>query len=114
MKKYNIQVFAMGRLISLLGTYMYQFAAGLYVLKMTGSGTKFALTLIMGTLPRVILAPVAGVIADKFSRKSIVVVSDFLSGVILLLALLGSSGKVIGVNTIYISMVALTACNTFF
>lgn len=114
MMKHNTKIFAMGRLISLLGTYMYQFAAGLYVLDLTGSGTKFALTLIMGTLPRVILAPFAGVAADRFSRKAIVVISDFLSGAILLLALLGSTHSIMSVNTIYITMIALTACNTFF
>lgn len=114
MKNRNIPIFALGRLVSLLGTYMYQFAAGLYVLKITGSGTKFALTLILGTLPRVILAPFAGVIADRISRKKIVVISDLLSGLILVGALLAASGSGISVNMVYVTMVALTICNTFF
>lgn len=114
MKKYNKIIFALGRFISLLGTYMYQFAAGLYVLKLTGSGSQFAMTLIMGTLPRVILAPFAGVVADRISRKAIVVISDLLSGGILLALMTLTLGRGISVFEIYLSMIALTACNTFF
>lgn len=114
MKKYNIKIFALGRLVSLLGTYMYQFAAGLYVLKLTGSGSQFAITLIMGTLPRVILAPFAGVVADWMSRKLIVVITDLISGGVLLILLGLTMGRGISVIEIYLSMIALTACNTFF
>jgi len=110
----NIKLFSMGRLISLMGTFMYQFAAGLYVLQLTGSGTKFAITLIMGTLPRVIFAPIAGVVADKVNRKSIIVITDWVSGLVLFLLLAWANYNALTVPSIYVSMVALTICNTFF
>lgn len=110
----NIKLFSMGRFISLMGTFMYQFAAGLYVLQLTGSSTKFAITLIMGTLPRVIFAPLAGVLADRFNRKLIVVLTDLGSGFVLLLLLIWSREMEMTVGSIYFSMVALTIFNTFF
>ena len=114
MKNRNILLFGAGRFVSLIGTNMYQFAAGLYVLQLTGSGTKFALTLILGTLPRVIAAPVAGVLADRVNRKHVAVLTDLLSGLLLaglwMISMFGS----ITVNQIYVSMVFLSIFNTFF
>ncbi len=114
MKNRNIVLFGAGRFVSLIGTNMYQFAAGLYVLQLTGSGTKFALTLILGTLPRVIAAPIAGVIADRVNRKHVAVLTDLLSGLLLaglwMITMFGS----IKVNQIYVSMVFLSIFNTFF
>ncbi len=114
MKNRNIVLFGAGRFVSLIGTNMYQFAAGLYVLQLTGSGTKFALTLILGTLPRVIAAPIAGVLADRVNRKHVAVLTDLLSGLLLaglwMISMFGS----ITVNQIYVSMVFLSIFNTFF
>ncbi|MGB9977422.1 hypothetical protein [Thermovenabulum sp.] len=59
----------LGKSISLLGSYLYNFAISLYVLKMTGSGLSFSLSLVAGTLPRVIFGPFSGVLCDNFSRK---------------------------------------------
>jgi len=114
MKNRNMNIFTAGRLVSLLGTYMYQFAAGLYVLKLTGSGVQFALTLIMGTLPRVIAAPFAGVLADRWDRKKIIVTSDIISGLTLLLTVFMVGSGSVSVALIYVSTIILTTCNTFF
>ena len=50
-------LFFVGKLISVLGSSLYTFVAGLTVLKLTGSGSNFAVTLICGFLPRILLAP---------------------------------------------------------
>lgn len=75
----------MGKLVSLLGSFIYSFAIGLYVLKVTGSAMSFAATLIFGTLPRIILAPFAGALADKLDRKKMVVGMDLVCGAVMLL-----------------------------
>jgi hypothetical protein len=114
MKSRNRILFAVGRFVSLMGTNMYQFAAGLYVLKITGSGTRFALTLVLGTLPRVLAAPFAGVLADRLPRKYIVVLTDIVSGISLIALWRMTYGSRIGVLEVYISMILLTTLNTFF
>lgn len=65
-----------GHAISALMSSVYTFAVGLYVLKMTGSGLSFALTLSLQILPTVLIGPLAGVIADRFNKKIMVVLTD--------------------------------------
>jgi len=87
MKKGELSNFILsvtGASVSQLGSLIYTFAIGLYVLKITGSGQSFGITLMMGTLPRVILGPFAGNWADRLNRKVMVVLSDFFSGILML------------------------------
>lgn len=81
----NILLYAAGRLVSSLGSIIYSFAIGLYVLNTTGSGMKFAITLLISFLPSLIITPFAGVLADRFDKKKIVVNMDFLNGIIFIL-----------------------------
>ena len=49
---------------------MYSFALSLYVLQITGSALNFAITLILGTIPMIVMNPFAGVIADKVNKRN--------------------------------------------
>lgn len=109
----NLLLYVSGRLISLLGTYMFSFAVGLYVLKLTGSGTSFAISILFGLVPRIILSPVAGIVADKVNRKKMTVLMDLLSG-ILLIAVFIISFSTLSLPIIYFSSAMLTIFNTFF
>ncbi len=80
----NLFLYSTGKTISIFGTAIYNFALGLYVLKQTGSALSFAVTLILGIIPMVIINPFAGVIADKVNKKTLVVLMDFLSGILLI------------------------------
>ncbi len=110
----NMVLLLLGRLVSLFGTRIYSFAISLYVLKTTGSGTTFALSLVFGTLPGVIFGPIAGVMSDKIDRKRMVVLMDILSGIVVLLL----SGLAIiddlRLPYIYAASFLLATCNTFF
>jgi len=110
----NIILFLMGKLVSLFGSAIYSFAVGLYVLSTTGSGTSFALTVVLATLPRAILGPVSGVLADKMDKKKLVVFLDILSGMIVL-TLVGVS-YIKGLKLIYIygATLLLNITNVFF
>lgn len=112
--KQNLMLYTLGSLVSLMGTYMYNFAVGLYVLKMTGSGTSYALTVVFGILPRVILSPFAGIYADKVNKKTVVVLTDLLSGVLLLGLFFITRSTEISLVMIYASSALLTVLNVFF
>ncbi len=73
-----------GQVVSLLGTMMQSFVLSLYVLDTTGSGSMFASVLAISVVPRFLLSPFAGVLADRFNRKRMVVLLDILSGCITL------------------------------
>ena len=70
-----------GQLISLTGSSMTGFALGIWVFQRTGSATNFALTLLFAMLSRAIVSPFAGVLADRFDRRWIMVLSDGGAGV---------------------------------
>ena len=79
-EKQNIVLSIAGMTVSKLGSFIYTFAIGLYVLKITGSGQTFAATLMFGVLPRVILGPFIGNLTDRINKKLLVVGSDIFSG----------------------------------
>jgi len=93
---------------------MYNFAIGLYVLTLTGSGKSFAISILFGLVPRIILSPFAGALADKVNRKTMTVCMDIASGVLLLGVYLITQFTDLSLLIIYISSATLTVFNTFF
>jgi len=81
----NLAILIIGQIISLFGSAIQRFALSLYILDLTGSGSIFASILAFSMIPIVILAPVAGVIADRLDRKKVMVVLDFMSAVVILI-----------------------------
>ncbi len=65
----NICLYVIGKTVSIFGSSIYSFALGLYVLQITGSALNFAITLILGTIPMIVMNPFAGVIADKVDKE---------------------------------------------
>ncbi|MDV3428027.1 MAG: MFS transporter, partial [Bacillota bacterium] len=80
----NFLLFLTANFTSQLGTAVYSFAVGLYVLKITGSGLSFALNLALSIISTIIVIPFAGVLADRIDKKLISVIMDMLNGIILL------------------------------
>ena len=113
-EKLNLILFSMGKLVSLLGTYIYTFAISLYVLKITGSGTSFAFSILVGTIPRVILSPVAGSLSDRVNKKKMIVGLDFLSGFVLLGLLVIAMIYGVRLPFIYATSFILSVISTFF
>lgn len=65
-----------GQTISLLGSGLTSFALGVWIYQQTGEATPFALTVLFGTLPRILLAPLGGSLADRRNRKQIMLLAD--------------------------------------
>ncbi|WP_128895553.1 MFS transporter [Longirhabdus pacifica] len=80
----NMLFYALGKLISLLGTSLFTFASSLYILDITGSGLSFATNMVIGLIPVILITPFAGVIADKINRKLLVIGADTLNGILFL------------------------------
>ena len=113
-EKANVILYSLGKFISIFGTSTYTFAIGLYVLKITGSGLSFALTLTLGTIPMIIISPFAGVMADRFDKKSIVVTMDILNGILLIGLYFLSKTYGLSLKMIYASTLIMTIFTTFF
>ena len=110
----NLGLFIIGKLISVFGSAIYTFAIGLYVLKQTGSGFSFALTLFVGLIPTIIFSPVAGYISDRFDKKKIVVFMDFANGMMFLILFVLTLKFELNQPMIYISTFMTTVFTTFF
>ncbi len=65
-----------GQLISLLGSQLTGFALGVWVYEQTHSVSMLAFTQVAMQLPYVVLSPVAGVFADRWNRRTAMIVSD--------------------------------------
>ncbi|MEW6084798.1 MAG: MFS transporter [Chloroflexota bacterium] len=65
-----------GQLISMLGSGLTSFALGVWIFDQTGKATPFALTILFGNLPRILLLPVAGSLADRWNRRWVMILSD--------------------------------------
>ncbi len=65
-----------GQLVSMLGSGLTSFALGVWIFDQTGKATPFALTILFGNLPRILLLPVAGSLADRWNRRWVMILSD--------------------------------------
>ncbi|PEK63044.1 MFS transporter [Bacillus wiedmannii] len=110
----NICLYSIAKTVSIFGTAMYSFALGLYVLQITGSALNFAITLILGTIPMIVMNPFAGVIADKVDKKKLVVCMDLLSGCLLIAVYIVSSHYGLNLFIIYTTTFLMTIFTTFF
>lgn len=88
----NLWLTLAGKGVSQMGSKLFGFAMSFYILKLTGSAQSFAISLLITTLPGVLLSPIAGGLTDRLDKKLVVVGADMLSGVSMLLifALIGS------------------------
>jgi MFS family permease len=65
-----------GQLISMLGSGLTGFALAVWTFEQTGRATPFALTILFANLPRILLLPVAGSLADRWNRRRVMILSD--------------------------------------
>lgn len=79
MTSYNMRTFyvlALTQVFSMVGSAMTNFAIGVWVFTETGNATPIVLTAFFTWLPPVFLNSFAGVFADRFSRKKLIILSD--------------------------------------
>lgn len=65
-----------GELISLIGSAVSDFALGIWVYQTTGSVLQFALISLAFVIPRLLIAPLAGVMVDRWNRRTVMIFSD--------------------------------------
>lgn len=87
--KKNIVLFLGSQAISLFGSMLVQYAITWYITMETQSGTMMTISIICGFLPTFFLSPFAGVWADRYNRKILIILSDsMIAASTLILALL--------------------------
>lgn len=83
MKNKNFIIIVIGQIISLFGNAIQRFCMSLYILNLTGSAAVFSIILAISTIPYILFAPIAGLLADTVNRKKIMVYLDFVSSALM-------------------------------
>src|ERR1044071_6845895 len=109
----NYRLFFAGQSVSLVGTWVTRIATSWLVYRLTGSELLLGLTGFAGQIPLLLLAPFAGVLADRWNRHRILVITQVLSALqSLALAVLALSGR-ITVTHVLLLQIAQGIINSF-
>jgi MFS family permease len=83
MRNKNFTIVFIVQIISLFGNAIQRFCMSLYILDLTGSAAVFSIILAISTIPYILFAPIAGLLADTINRKKIMVYLDFFSAILM-------------------------------
>ncbi|MGN4929610.1 MFS transporter [Bacillus cereus group sp. MYBK14-1] len=100
-----------GQIITILGSTLLRFALSLYVLDITGRADIFAGLYAVTSIP-FLLAPLGGAIADRFNRRNVMVILDFINAAIVLsfiVLLLTESVSILLIGTIMFLLAVVSA-----
>ena len=84
----NFRFLWLGQLVSLLGDWFNLIASATLIAILTESGLAVGGLFIVRMLAPFLVSPIAGVVADRFNRKNILVATDIVRSVTLLCFLL--------------------------
>ncbi|PGK35732.1 MFS transporter [Bacillus thuringiensis] len=100
-----------GQIITILGSTLLRFALSLYVLDITGRADIFAGLYAVTSIP-FLLAPLGGAIADRFNRRNVMVIFDFINAAIVLsfiVLLLTESVSILMIGTMMFLLAVVSA-----
>lgn len=69
----NFRLYLSGQAVSLIGTWLQITAQGWVVWELSQSPVALGIVAMLGTLPILVLAPWAGVWADRFDRRRVLI-----------------------------------------
>ena len=102
----------LGQVVSQMGDWFDTIALYTIILNLTGSGRYVGLLLVARFVPSFLCGPISGVIADRFSRQKIMIVTDVLRAFVVLGFLFVRSANQLWL--IYVLTVFQLALSTFF
>ncbi|GAB1477197.1 MFS transporter [Bacillota bacterium] len=89
----NTVLFLSSQAISIFGSYLVQYAIMWHITLTTQSGIMMTIYIMSGLIPTLFISPFAGVWADRFDKKKLIMLSDsFTAFVTLILAVLFYNG----------------------
>lgn len=77
-----------GELISAIGSGLTSFGLGIYVFQRTGKVSAMALVTLLAFLPSLLLSAPAGILADRYDRRLLMIIGDSLSALGLIFILI--------------------------
>ena len=106
-----------GQVISLFGSKLSEFALGFWILEQTyrdtGAISQFALIILLIYLPKVAISPIAGVLIDRWNRRSAMILSDSATGIVASIVMILALSDKLAVWHIYLAVTVTSTFNAF-
>src|SRR5690242_34001 len=100
------------QLISTAGDWFNSVAVLGLVLQLTQSGLGASFVLLAGTVPMFFLTPIAGPVADRFDRRTLMILTNLFSAVVALLFILVKTEEMVWL--LYFASILLVVSASFF
>ena len=111
--KLSFYIIVTSQAISMIGSTVLRFTISLHVLDLTGSAEIFATMVAVSFLPLIIFQPIGGALADRFSKKMLLVISDSANTLLvggLAVLLFGGSESVLLLGAAITLLVLISTC----
>lgn len=102
-----------GQLVSMIGTSMTRFALMIWAYQQTGEATTIALLGFFAFLPNILFSPIAGLWVDRLDKRLIMLVTDFVAGMMTLMLLMLYQEDSLLIWHIYVLEVVTGALDVF-
>ncbi len=110
----NFMLLWAGLTVSRFGIRFIDLVIMWYVIQETGSALALGATVICITLPTLLFGPIAGVMADRYDKKKIMVIMDFCNGAFMfILSALLITGN-LSMLLLYILVICMSIVSAFF
>lgn len=110
----NYRLLWLSQLISQLGDKAYNIALMWWLLEKTKSSLMVSSFMMVSMLPELIFGPVAGVYIDRWNKQSILVITDFIRGAIVLLIAALYQCNHLQIHHIYLAALGISFCSALF
>ena len=108
----NLRLLWTAQVVSEMGDWFYSVAIFSFLLELTGSAQMVALAFLMQVLPQVFMAPTAGVINDRISRRKVMIFADCArAGIVLSMLLVRTRGML---PLLYLLLLLESVCWSLF
>ena len=102
-----------GQALSLIGSAVTQFVLLWWIAQTTGSVSALAMAGIAALLPQALLAPFGGVLADRYSRRLIMIVADLVSALCMTVLIALFLSATVELWHVYVMMFIRSAMQAF-
>lgn len=110
---YHLYTFLVSKLLGSVGSSVYSFGMSMFILSATGSAFSFAINMVLGLVPRIVLAPIIGTWLDRYPKKRFVIGGEIAEVVTITLLLVYTMTEGLSVNAVYLATFFVTVFSTF-
>ncbi len=102
-----------GQAFSVLGSHLVGFAVVWHLTETTGSATVLAIGSLMNVIPGILIAPIAGALVDRWNRKLVMIVFDWITAMFTLLVAILFVYDAAQIWHIFLIMFVRSSCGCF-